>query len=156
MSTRIDIKSSGGSSSTPVGSVLMKTGQVTSYRTGDDGAFQAGRAVDFFTLENAGPFGTKRFTDELGGQTYANNIVIDWSTYDVTLGKVLGYYRVSQSALDWNDAIDSSLSHTVGTFTSGWRLPNKNELNNIANVETARALSYSPFNDSFPSHDPPD
>jgi hypothetical protein len=34
----------------PVGATLMKTGQTTSYRTGDDGDLEAGRATDFFTL----------------------------------------------------------------------------------------------------------
>ena len=54
-----------------------------------NGDLEAGRATDFFTLATNNPFGnTNRFTDELGGSTYANNIVIDWSTYDVTLGKV--------------------------------------------------------------------
>lgn len=151
MSTRIDIKSSSRSGSTPVGAVLTKTGQVTSYRTGDDGAFQAGRAVDFFTLENANPFGnTKRFTDELGGQTYANDIVIDWSTYDVNLGKVLGYYRVyNASNVNWNTAIDNCLAHSVGAFTSGWRLPNRTEMFNIMLHEGATLgypLNYAPFN----------
>jgi hypothetical protein len=35
---------------------LMKTGQTTSYRTGDDGDLQAGRDTDFFTLVNYAPF----------------------------------------------------------------------------------------------------
>jgi hypothetical protein len=62
---------------------LMKTGQTTSYRTGDDGNIQAGRATSFSVLAENNPFGnTNRFTDELGGQTYTNNIMIDWSTFD--------------------------------------------------------------------------
>jgi hypothetical protein len=71
---------------------LMKTGQTTSYRTGDDGDLEVGRNVDFFTLAENNPFGTTdRFTDELGGSTYTNNIVIDWSTYDGST--VLGWRR---------------------------------------------------------------
>lgn len=143
--------SSGGGGTNPVGATLMKTGQTTSYRTGDDGDLEAGRATDFFTLANPNPFGTTaRFTDELGGQTYANNIVIDWSTYDSVNGKVLGYYFTGSSfgTLTWNDAIDNALSHTVGTYTSGWRLPNRKELDNLVNDEatTAHKLDYSPFN----------
>jgi len=62
---------------------LMKTGQTTSYRTGDDGDLERGRNVSFTVLAENNPFGnTNRFTDELGGQTYTNNIVIDLSTYD--------------------------------------------------------------------------
>ena len=54
------------SSPAPVGATLMKTGQTTSYRTGDDGDIEAGRATDFFTLSTNNPFGnTNRFTDEL-------------------------------------------------------------------------------------------
>jgi len=135
-------------SAAPVGATLMKTGQTTSYRTGDDGDLEAGRATDFFTLASNNPFGnTNRFTDELGGQTYTNNIVIDWSTYNGS--NVLGYRRtISTVNIDWNTAIDGALSVSIGTFTSGWRLPNIYELKNIVrfgNVTTT-ILNYSPFN----------
>jgi hypothetical protein len=67
----------------PVGATLMKTGQTTSYRTGDDGDIEAGRAASFLTLGTNNPFGnTNRFTDELGGSTYTNKIAIDWCCYD--------------------------------------------------------------------------
>jgi len=150
MSTRIEISTSGGGT-TPVGATLMKTGQTTSYRTGDDGDIEAGRATDFFTLSTNNPFGnTNRFTDELGGSTYANDIYIDWSTYDNVAGTVLGYYFTGSSfnTWTWNDAIDNALTHTVGTFTTGWRLPNRKELDNLVNDEatTAHKLDYPPFN----------
>lgn len=129
-----------------VGATLMKTGQTTSYRTGDDGDIEAGRATDFLTLASNNPFGnTNRFTDELGGTTYTKNIVIDWSTYNGT--NVLGYYRIT-SVLDvtWNSAIDSALAFSVVGFTSGWRLPNKKELENIWNGSVTHGYNYSPFN----------
>ena len=154
MSTRIDIKSSsGGGGSAPVGATLMKTGQTTSYRTGDDGDLEAGRATDFFTLAVNNPFGnTNRFTDELGGTTYTNNIVIDWSTYDTVAGTVLGYYRItvnSGSSDTWNNIIDICLALSIGTFTSGWRLCNVYEYMNAMNMNIGNnALSYSPFNNS--------
>jgi len=136
--------SGGGGGSTPVGATLMKTNQTVSYRTGDDGDIEAGRATDFFTLASANPFNTlERFTDELGTQTYTNNIVIDWSTYNGT--DVLGYLRLFQQGI-WNDAIDNSLAYSVGTYTSGWRLSNIKEIMNIANYGTANTLFYSPFN----------
>jgi hypothetical protein len=126
----------------------MKTGQTTSYRTGDDGDIEAGRAVDFFTLASNNPFGnTNRFTDELGGSTYTNNIVIDWSTYNGT--NVLGYRRtLNATNLNWNDAIDQALLVSIGTFTSGWRLHNIRELTNLFNYQSVngRVLSYAPFN----------
>ena len=134
----------GGGGSTPIGATLIKTNQTVSFRTGDDGSVQAGRATDFFTLASANPFGTtERFTDELGGQTYTNNIVIDWSTYNGT--DVLGYARNFQQGT-WNDSIDNSLAYSVGTYSSGWRSSNIKEIINIANYGTASTLNYSPFN----------
>jgi hypothetical protein len=130
----------------PVGATLMKTGQTTSYRTGDDGDLEAGRATDFLTLASNNPFGnTNRFTDELGGSTYTNDWVIDWSTYNGAT--VLGYYRIpaATSSKTWINAIDESLANTFGTF-SGCRLPNKNEINNICDEETVGLLNYAPFN----------
>lgn len=136
---------SGGTNSAP----LMKTGQTTSYRTGDDGDIEAGRAVDFFTLDFTNFFGnTNRFTDTLGGQTYANNIVLDWSTYNSATGDVLGYDRnaVNLTALNWNDSIDFCLTHSVGGYSSGWRLANLRELENIKAQQGGWAYNYPPFN----------
>ena len=137
------------SSFAPVGATLMKTGQTTSYRTGDDGDIEAGRATSFTVLASNNPFGnTNRFTDELGGQTYTKNIVIDWSTYNGS--NVLGYYRVvSATNITWNAAIDAALALSVVGFTTGWRLPNKREMENIFNYSLSFGISYSPFN--FPN-----
>jgi hypothetical protein len=143
MSTRIDLKTQCESS---LGSELTKTGQTVSYRTGDDGDIEAGRDVSFLVLPSNNPFGnTNRFTDELGGQSYANNIVIDWSTYDGT--EVLGYYRtISPVDITWNVAIDSALALSVGSYTSGWRLPNKREIENVFNYGLSQCMNYAPFN----------
>lgn len=145
MSTRIDIKPV---SDPPVGATLMKTGQTTSYRTGDDGDIEAGRATSFTTLASNNPFGnTNRFTDELGGQTYTNNIVIDWSTYNGT--NVLGLSRVNiATGNTWNQAIDNCLAFSVGTFTSGWRLPNIKEIFNFVDYGSNNNsfLNYAPLN----------
>lgn len=133
----------------PVGATLTKTGQSISYRTGDDGDIQAGRETDFFTLASNNPFSTlDRFTDELGGSTYSNDIVIDWSTYDGST--VLGIYRVdiAASTNGWDEAIDNSLTFSVDSFVSGWRLPNAVELANFMNYESTRFLNYAPFNNS--------
>lgn len=125
---------------------LIKTGQTTSYRTGDDGDLENGRATDFNTLPGNNPFGTNaRFTDELGGQTYTSGIVLDWSTYDGSA--VLGY-GVLQSANSWNSAIDNSIAYSLGGFASGWRLANLNELQNIANRSLGTVTNYTPFNNA--------
>jgi len=125
---------------------LMKTGQTTSYRTGDDGDIEAGRATNFTTLAENNPFGnTNRFTDELGGSTYTNNIVIDWSTYDGST--VLGWRRTSNGVdINWNDSIDGALLTSIGTFTTGWRLPNVQELFSLLNFSLTNPFNYSPIN----------
>ena len=127
---------------------VLKTGQTTSYRTGDDGDLEKGRTTDFFTLPYNNPFSnTNRFTDELGGQDYTVGVVIDWTTYEG--GEVLGYCKDinSNGTSDWNDAIDYGLAFSIGTFTSGWRIPSARELNNLNNYETgSQHLNYTPFN----------
>jgi len=134
--------------STSVGAKLMKTGQTTSYRTGDDGDLEAGRATSFSVLASNNPFGnTNRFTDELGGTTYTNNIVIDWSTYDGST--VLGYRRTTNGTnVSWNDAVDGALAVSItGTsFNTGWRLPNMKELQSLQNLSINESINYSPFN----------
>ena len=131
MSTRIDIKATAAAPITTA--KLMKTGQTTSYRTGDDGDIEPGRAVSFSVLSANNPFGnTNRFTDELGSQTYTNRIRIDWSTYDGST--VLGYYQLASPLLyTWNQSIDWALALSISSFTSGWALPNINQLMNIMN-----------------------
>lgn len=124
---------------------LMKTGQTTSYRTGDDGDLERGRNVSFTTLAENNPFGnTNRFTDELGGQTYTKNIVIDWSTYDGST--VLGWRRTTATTANWNASIDAALLVSIAPFTTGWRLPNFMELMSLVNFSNAYMLNYSPFN----------
>jgi hypothetical protein len=137
-----------GAAEAPVGATLIKTGQTTSYRTGDDGDLEAGRATDFTTLASNNPFGnTNRFTDELGGATYTNNIVIDWSTYDGST--VLGVKRtISGGSITWDAAIDACLTISIGTFTTGWRLANFKEITNLMSHATGltSSLNYSPLN----------
>jgi hypothetical protein len=123
---------------------LMKTGQTTSYRTGDDGDLERGRNVSFMVLAENNPFGnTNRFTDELGGQTYTKNIVIDWSTYDSST--VLGWRRDPINGGNWNTAIDQSLLVSIPPFTTGWRLPNIKEALNLINYGQVNGLNNSPF-----------
>ena len=128
---------------------LMKTGQTTSYRTGDDPNLGTGRATSFSVLSANNPFGnTNRFTDELGGSTYTNNIVIDWSTYDGST--VLGWYRLARPATGtytWNQAIDNALTFTISTFTSGWKLANIMEYLSLVNWGNtpANKINYAPF-----------
>lgn len=141
--------SGGGGGGGSVGATLMKTGQTVSYGTGDDGDIEAGRATDFLTLASNNPFGnTNRFTDVLGTQVYSDKIFIDWSTYNGTT--VLGYGDSPFFALTWDDCIDEALATSIGSYTSGWRLPNTSEAWNIINMSVVGnpAFSYFPFNQS--------
>lgn len=146
MATRIEIRTTSTPTPAPVGATLIKTGQTISYRTGDDGDLESGRATDFLTLASNNPFGnTNRFTDELGGSAYTNSIVIDWSTYNGST--VLGYYIGSTSVnRTWDAAIDWAIGLNISSFTS-WRLCNINELFNIFRNGVAMGdLNYAPFN----------
>lgn len=122
---------------------LMATGQTTSYATGDDGNLQQGR--NFFTLLENNPFGnTNRFTALDGSQTYTNNIVLDWSTWDGQT--VLGWYRTPQgTAITWANALSGANSFSIIGY-SGWRLPNVNELMSIGWFGSVDMYNYAPFN----------
>ncbi len=137
---------SGGSGAAPVGATPLKTNQQISYLTGDDGDLQTGRQVDFLTLPSANPFGTtERFTDVLGGQTYTDKIAIDWTTYDGST--VLGFGQNSGNPkVNWNTSVTNAASHSVGSYTSGWRLPNVNEVFHLFDYNQSYLLYYPPFN----------
>ena len=149
MISALNFKIGGGGAAptpAPVGATLMKTGQTTSYRTGDDGDIEAGRATSFTVLASNNPFGnTNRFTDTAGGQTYSNNIIVDWSTYNGAT--VLAYYKGDTTSRSWNAQIDQYLSSTIGGLT-GWRVFNAYEAINIMNLEriTNYVYNYPPFN----------
>ena len=150
MSDNRYIKATAPSSSGSVGATIIKTGQTVSERTGDDGDLQDGRATDFFTLASNNPFGnTARFTGTTGStSTIPNNIVIDWSTYNGSTVLGYGYFTTGTSqGSDWNNAIDNALAYSIGTYTSGWRLPNIRELQNLQDWSISSfQRDYAPFN----------
>jgi hypothetical protein len=128
----------------------IQSGQTTSYASNDDGATQRGRLTSFSVLPYNNPFGnTNRFTDTLGGQTYANKIVMDWSTWIGT--KVLGFVPVESNILpnqnwtDWN--VNSP--YTIGTY-GGFYTANIQEVYPLINSSVA-PLQYAPFNTILPS-----
>jgi hypothetical protein len=129
-----------------VGAEIPKTGQATSFATGDDGNLQAGRDVNFFTLTTNNPFGnTNKFTAIDGSQTYANNIIIDWSTYESNT--VLGYYRGSiATGRTWDDALTWAAGLNIAGYTN-WRLTNIKEFLNLANYAFGGSVFiYAPIN----------
>ncbi len=122
----------------------IKTGQTTSYATGDDGDREDGRGVDFFTLNCNNFFGnTNRFTDINGLQVYGNDYIIDHLTR-------LAWYRLRPfvGSKNWADSIAAIKANTTLGFT-GWFMPNLKQFlslinNNVANVNSM--FNYAPIN----------
>ena len=136
------------SGSEPKGAMPLQTGQTTSYATNDDGDLQRGRLVDYSTLPYNNGFGnTNRFTDELGGQTFTNNIIIDWSTWDGgtdVLGFIFSQHSdYGSSGQQWANWI-SGQPYTAHSFTQ-WYVVNAAEINSLFNYELTASLNGYPF-----------
>ena len=143
MSTRIDIKSSGGGGSIPVGAKPLKTGQTIIYASKDDGSTQRGRLVDFFTLASNNAFGnTNRFTDLTGGQTYASNgVFLDHSTDN---GSEILAFTNSPTNTNWSGTITAISSQSTDGKTD-WYMPNRSELELLINEAANPNLNWSPL-----------
>lgn len=129
-----------------IGADLVKTNQSTPYNLYDDGTYKYGRATDALTIASNNPFGnTNRFTDELGGQTYANNIVIDWTTFDNVNKTVVGFDRTKRGTDTFNNACTNAAALTTGGF-SNWRLPNFYQYVGLMLIGFSRAFNWSPLN----------
>jgi len=131
-----------------IGANVLKTGQTTSYRTGDDGDDERGRASSFMVLASNNPFGnTNRFTALDGTQTYANNVILDWSSYDGA--RVLGYNTTDFATIaNWNTQIDNAVAANHLSYTN-WRMANINEIAVIGHLQNGTSagfsLNYAPF-----------
>lgn len=133
----------------PKGLMPLNSGQTTSYATGDDGDLQRGRLVDYSTLPYNNGFGnTNRFTDELGGQTFTNNIIIDWSTWDGdtdVLGYILSINSDSNSSTQTWATWMSGQPYTTDGF-GDWYVVNVAEVNTLLNYEYTAGLNGYPVN----------
>lgn len=95
---------------------LPKTGQTTSYRTGDDGTYQKG-------------FAGTRFTDN-GDNTVTDNATgLMWIKDHNAVGSPFN------AVMNWNSAIDNSEALNYAGHTD-WRLPNVKELFSIVDHST--------------------
>lgn len=122
---------------------LTKSGQDTPYASGDDGYYHGGRDLSFFDLSYPNIFGNyNRFTDVVGGSTYANDIVLDHSTFDGY--SMLGYYRLFLADNVWATQLSNINSSTTGGYM-GWRMTNIKEQANILYYNSTNVLSYPPF-----------
>jgi hypothetical protein len=144
---KIVVDTSAGCSSK--GLMPLQSGQTTSYATNDDGDLQRGRLVDFNTLPyNNGFANTNRFTDELGGQTFTNNIIIDWSTWDGgtdVLGYILSINSDSNTSQQTWTTWMSGQPYTTDGF-GDWYVVNVAELNTLLNWSYGSGLDGYPFN----------
>ena len=143
---KIVVDTSAGCSSK--GLMPLNSGQTTSYATNDDGDLQRGRLVDYSTLPYNNGFGTtQRFTDELGGQTFTNNIIIDWSTWDGgtdVLGFIFSQHSdYGSSGQQWADWM-SGQPYTAHSFTQ-WYVVNAAEINSLFNYALTASLNGYPF-----------
>ena len=102
---------------------LPRTGQVTSFATGDDGYFQAGNPRKTRFVDN----GNGTITDRATGLT--------WVKEPGACGGNFGSAG-SPSAMTWANAVAECLALTYAGY-SDWRLPNALELLSLADPETA-------------------
>ena len=129
----------------PIGAKPIKTGQLTSYATGDDGETRRGRLVDFFTLSGNNAFGnTNRFTDLSGGQVYAlNGVFLDHATDDGT--GILAWTSSPSVNSTWLTALGVIAAQATDGRT-GWQMPNRSEMEMLINEDVDRNLNWSPLN----------
>ncbi len=120
----------------------IKTGQTTSFGTGDDGDREDGRGVDFFTLDCNNSFGNiNKLTDINGLQVYGNDYLIDHLTG-------LGWLRVPVSNNDdWPTQLANAAASNAAGF-SDWFIPNIRQIFTLLNFENVNPnpLNYAPLN----------
>ena len=93
-----------------------KTGQTTSYATGDDGDLERGVALV-----------TPRFTDNLDGTVTDNQTGLIWMKNANCFGQRNWYDALS----DCNGLTDGQCGLADGSSVGDWRLPNSNELASV-------------------------
>ena len=87
----------------------------------------------------------------MGGSTYANDIVIDWSTYENSTGDVLMIKKTLLTTANLSTQIAAIQALTVGGFTD-WEMTNINELfylckkGTLSSVSPNQGMNYAPFN----------
>lgn len=107
--------------------------------------FRINALTDFFTLNGHNKWGTTdRFTDSLGGQSYADGILQDhYITIEI--------FMTPQSTASWATAVSFSLGSDFGGsnvtlgFTN-WFMASNSQLLAMANYDTVSVLNYSPLN----------
>lgn len=121
-------------------SFIYKTGQDTSYQSGDLIGDDNSNGVDFFTLSYNNGFGnTSRFTLKDGTQLTSSSIYgdsdlpidsvfVDWSTWNIEDSEVLCWLVNDLTSSTWSTAITNGQVAPSGEPSLGWHLPNIAEL----------------------------
>lgn len=107
------------------GGGVPKTGQTTTYATGDDGELEAGVA-----------WPVPRFTDN-GDGTVTDNLtglkwIADWDCDALDGGSGVNWATALTNA---NNLADGACGLTDGSIAGDWRLPNRNELQSLLNMQ---------------------
>lgn len=137
------------------GANLPISSPITSYRLGDAASIEASTfapirvanslkvknsLIDFFTLGNKNNFGnTKRFTDELGTEVFANSYIIDNFT-EIAYYLNLDFLKNT----DWNNTIDYAEGLTYLTY-SDYFVPSFEQYASFLNFADQNTLNYAPF-----------
>ena len=110
---------------TPVSQVgpVLKTGQTTSYATGDDGDYQTGVLVP-----------NPRFTDNSDGTVTDNLTGLTW----LKDASCLGQQNWANALAAANTLTDGNVACGLsdGSVAGDWRLPNRNELGSLVDLGT--------------------
>ena len=93
---------------------------------------------------------TNRFTDVLGTQIYANNVVLDHSTYD-QVGETIRAYSQNTLAPAFVRIHIDNQPYTLGGFNN-WMLVTSRQLHHLFDTSIFRDyLNFPPFNHSVSS-----
>jgi len=131
---------------------LPKTGQVTSYRAGDDGVHEAGWWRGRLNANNRQRWIEKEIGPALP-PPLTGDIVLDRAT-GLMWPKDWSHAGTNDGlTLAWNAAIDWANALNWATFTD-WRLPNIAELHSLVEFAGASPLYYSPPFVNIQDNDP--
>ena len=129
---------------TPLCLGLPKTGQSTSYRTGDDGLLERGWWRGRLNANNRQRFIEKDY----GTETW---VVIDLATGLMWPKNWVGGGCAIGAKKNWNDALDWIHNLDWGGFND-WTMPNVLELMSIGNFGLQNPAIHTPFNNIQPDN----
>lgn len=137
----------------------IPTGQTTSYSLYDDywqqvnnpppaaptNPTHTAQLVDFFTLLDNNSYGNKdRFSDDLGTQIYASNIMVDnYTGMSVYMTAVLNQAPAAGNV--WDVVLADANASTQSGY-SDWFIGNMNQVDSITNADDG--LNYNPLNNT--------